>query len=565
MRVFVCCLILLFLLSFSVALDASASITTPEGGIYLASGDTNPKTALLTVNVTEAETELINTDVRLDIVAPCTTVIDLESVSVEPDYVYNYPDGAVALRFYMGDIDSDAPFSLSLGFQVDVASDAITPFLPTSAVYAHQDEEIGVAIPLEIDAIPVHFECPATPEAALAMFYQAAGGDNWTNNTGWTGTDVCEYFGVICECDSYVPGVCTPNTVKELHLSDNNLIGYAHPALQCLPQLKTLYLRNNGLRGAIHPLPEHMQHLDLTGNHFGQSRCDDIESGTNIDPLCALPYLKYALLDNNRFTGALPECLQSMQHLKSLRLECNEINGEVPDMSQLVPGQMGGLREVTLAGNALECPQWIDDLHHSSCGVEDATCMQFRPAGDVNGDWWNWASIEPLDNNPMSDTTGERCGLHQDLQTAWYLAGTQGLIGPVVRDCAVEYGRDIVVPVFNGYFSEPDDSTLEGLRLFYNSVFTELTNPLQFTLDGVTTSLLPPIEPSYYYESKPYIQEVLDGSIFDYDVEGLWQAGGGGYYVVIPNLSMGEHSLRVYAEVVDFGLVVDVTYNLTIV
>jgi hypothetical protein len=33
----------------------------------------------------------------------------------------------------------------------------------------------------------------------LMSFYNATGGDDWANNTGWSGRNVCNFYGVTCQ------------------------------------------------------------------------------------------------------------------------------------------------------------------------------------------------------------------------------------------------------------------------------------------------------------------------------------------------------------------------------
>ncbi len=99
--------------------------------------------------------------------------------------------------------------------------------------------------------------CPptVTERFALTEFYDAAGGDSWTNNSGWdTNLPVRYWHGVT---------VSTADTLaRRLVLPSNGLRGSIAPAIGNLRKLETLDLANNGLSGGIPDAVVSMDALD---------------------------------------------------------------------------------------------------------------------------------------------------------------------------------------------------------------------------------------------------------------------------------------------------------------
>ena len=81
----------------------------------------------------------------------------------------------------------------------------------------------------------------------------------------------------------------------------------------------------------------------------------------------------------------------------------------------------------------------------ASVGIGMALMLTQAPAtagpGDVDksgASWWQWVLSIPVDENPLLDTTGEKCMVGQS-GGVWYLAGTFGA-PTVTRDCTVPAG-----------------------------------------------------------------------------------------------------------------------------
>ena len=78
----------------------------------------------------------------------------------------------------------------------------------------------------------------------LIDFYNSTDGKNWNNNMNWLGEigTECNWYGVICD---------DHNSVKAIHLFNNNLNGTIPHSISNLAHLKSLLLHGNNLTGNI--------------------------------------------------------------------------------------------------------------------------------------------------------------------------------------------------------------------------------------------------------------------------------------------------------------------------
>lgn len=127
---------------------------------------------------------------------------------------------------------------------------------------------------------------------ALIAFYEATGGDNWTDNTNWcSDKPLSEWYGVYM----------WDGRVKNIILTDNNLTGQIPEQFGDLTGLEYLYLSSNKLEGNI---PESL------GN---------------------LAYLHDVQLNNNNLSGNLPASMANLNELEFINLCGNKLNGTIPD------------------------------------------------------------------------------------------------------------------------------------------------------------------------------------------------------------------------------------------
>lgn len=230
---------------------------------------------------------------------------------------------------------------------------------------------------------------PTAERQALIDLYDATGGDSWFDNTNWNGSagTECTWFGVTCNA--------TFDSVTEIDLSSNNLVGTLPASLQDLTNLQNLSLKFNQLTGSIPPELGNLANLQylylrnngLTGSipteFVGLSSLLDFGvsfnqlSGSIPVGLGTVSTLQKLFLSNNHFTGSVPSQLGNLANLMVLRLNSNCLSGEIPSnlggltnlqslrlgsnqLSGAIPTELGGLATATDVAVSYDAV-WTDD------------------------------------------------------------------------------------------------------------------------------------------------------------------------------------------------------------
>jgi hypothetical protein len=163
-----------------------------------------------------------------------------------------------------------------------------------------------------------------------------------------------------------------------------------------------------------------------------------------------------------------------------------------------------------------------------------------------------WVAAFPRGSSPVSDTTGALCGAKQG-GDVWFLASSDGT-APVERTCAVPAGKTLFVPIASvlerSGNREPDCAAMARVAA------TNLThvNGMSLVIDGR------PVD-----ELRAYRQ--ASGSCFALGVRMLprqdaKQALSDGYFVMLPPLPAGAHSIVVQARFDSTAL--STTYHLDV-
>ena len=201
--------------------------------------------------------------------------------------------------------------------------------IPDAALFVPARTPIGEAATHEGD------------RAELVAFYNATGGDDWTDNTKWlSDAPIGEWYGITTDASGRVivmdlhdyglsgqlpSGLSNLANLKRLLLSDNRLSGEIPPELGSLTRLEQLELDDNELTGEI---PSEL------GNLANLSRLELDDNGlTGAIPseLGNLTYLNHLELNGNRLTGAIPPSLGNLTKLRNLWLtRGNRFTGCVP-------------------------------------------------------------------------------------------------------------------------------------------------------------------------------------------------------------------------------------------
>jgi hypothetical protein len=217
--------------------------------------------------------------------------------------------------------------------------------------------------------------------------------------------------------------------------------------------------------------------------------------------------------------------------------------------------------------------------------LPDVAGAQTKVYGKTYGEWaasWvEWAEAGPAGANSIADTTGEFCDDNQPNGPVWFLAGSFGTVG-VERTCTVPKQRALFYPLIEGGWVDcpgtPDSTVPDAaIRALLASVFDNSCQ-LTSTVDGVSMSAL---EILSVRAQSPKFANVLPGDpvpeVANSCAPPLVGGRTGrriveGYWVMLPPLSPGSHTLTLHGSACDFsnpssGSVYfenGVTYHLTV-
>ena len=190
----------------------------------------------------------------------------------------------------------------------------------------------------------------------------------------------------------------------------------------------------------------------------------------------------------------------------------------------------------------------------------------------LSAQWWQWALSIPSAQNPLFDTTGEKCMVGQRGST-WFLAGLFGGGAPVIRNCTVPDNVNLFLPVVNSVNLNspnicgqgPVDISVADLRAGA-APFIDGSINLLVEVDGK------PIKHLRRVQSKVFAAALPEDNIFDPPCASLGGVPVGifspviddGVYAHLGSLKAGSHTLHIHAENPSAGFVLEVTYNLNV-
>jgi hypothetical protein len=193
----------------------------------------------------------------------------------------------------------------------------------------------------------------------------------------------------------------------------------------------------------------------------------------------------------------------------------------------------------------------------------------------LTAQWWQWALSIPTPVNPLMDQTGEDCVIGQR-GSIWFLAGV-GIFGggTVARICSVPQGNMLFFPVINQVNinapnvcgQDANNVPVADLRALSAGPIDSATN-LSVKLDGKDVKkLLRRVRSEVFEVALP------EDNVFDTPCGGPGTVPAGiyspavddGFYMMLPPLKTGQHTLQFHAENPSQGFVEDVTYNITVV
>lgn len=194
-----------------------------------------------------------------------------------------------------------------------------------------------------------------------------------------------------------------------------------------------------------------------------------------------------------------------------------------------------------------------------------------NPKGKSYGEWstlaWQWLAAAPLDHNPGLDETGEDMGYGQS-GSVWFLVSnfTGGVTN---RTGVIPTGKMLFISLigFEASTREGYGETEEELRGAAAGVM-DLVSGLSCEVDGVPVQGLDLFRfqsPEMFSLTVPE-DNVFDLWIPDFDTPAgtYYPSVADGYYIMLPPLSAGSHTIHWTAAIPDFEYYPDITYNITV-
>ena len=338
---------------------------------------------------------------------------------------------------------------------------------------------------------------------ALMTFYNATGGENWTNNTNW-GSDkpFNEWYGLDAD----------GKNIYSISLANNNLTGYIPEEIGELNNLIQLYLAFNNLGGAI---PESIGHLKNLQNF---SLLDNKIEGQIPESIGELKELNYLTLVDNRITGAIPSSICNLEKLKEVRLDNNRLTGELPkdmgNMTALEIFDIGNYSHSAGGGsvdfnNPLsyynqisgEIPQSITKLPN----LKQFGAIDNKLSGNIPDEIWSMPSLTALylTGNMLTGSIPSAISNAKKLEQLWLQ--NNHLTGPIPEEiCELTNLKELLIGNANRSLTTGDYSIYQYNKFeggIPNNI-NKLTNLIQ--LDMSTCGLSGEIPNSLYLMSNLY-------------------------------------------------------------
>lgn len=239
---------------------------------------------------------------------------------------------------------------------------------------------------------------------ALMAFYNATGGDNWTNNTNW-GSDktFSEWYGITTNGQGDISSIFLPY---------NNLTGYIPTEVGEFESLYSLSLYNNNLSktipNSIGNLKE-LESLNLDNNRL---------YGSIPTSICNLKKLKSLSLCNNRLSGTLPSNIGDMESLEYIAFSFSSIGAEGGDI-EIEFDENGNIISPDNDVNEIsgEIPQSICNLKNLT--TFDAGCNKL--SGSIPEELWSIPTLTvlQLDGNYLTGELPPAIGNAKNLRVLW--------------------------------------------------------------------------------------------------------------------------------------------------
>lgn len=192
-----------------------------------------------------------------------------------------------------------------------------------------------------------------------------------------------------------------------------------------------------------------------------------------------------------------------------------------------------------------------------------------RASGELAAAWWQWALSKPVEDSPLFGEdptyTEEQCNGEPVTATqgeTWFLAGVAGT-DPVERTCSMPAGSQLFFPVVNTawVFTDPETDTdkqaRESVQGFMRGLLSDPEFSMVVTVDGEEVHRIVRAR-SHFFEV-----QLPEDNVFG-EPAGTYRALADGFWVTLPPLPEGEHTIHWVASAPNFGFSQDVTYHLTV-
>ena len=173
-------------------------------------------------------------------------------------------------------------------------------------------------------------------------------------------------------------------------------------------------------------------------------------------------------------------------------------------------------------------------------------------------DWWKWALSLPVDQNPITDSTGANASYNQR-GPVWFLAGTFG--GVAERTCEIPAEKAIFFPIScnETSFAEcPNFKTEAELRAFAKADIDQVKT-IMATVDGRRLSNSDLVR----RQSPSFELDLPEGNAVGAPA-GKTRSNSDGYWAFLKPLSPGKHVIHFFSSCRIGTQWIEAWYHLTV-
>jgi hypothetical protein len=175
--------------------------------------------------------------------------------------------------------------------------------------------------------------------------------------------------------------------------------------------------------------------------------------------------------------------------------------------------------------------------------------------------WWQWAVSIPATDHPLSKEGPVDCGERQP-GPVWFLGGVVNRSAEVTRSCTVPFGQPLFLTVINVECSNRETGD------FYGATATERRRCAEgFEFSDVTATIdNNPVEgvAGDRVTSPPFTMIVPPDNILGIQGPVVARAAASGVHLLVAFLSPGSHTIHMTGTFPAYGVVLDITYELTV-